>query len=68
MTLDDAIEHCYQKAREQESKGCSSCALDHLQLAEWLMELKGWRTSMENVKKAVAERKEKSQYIILGDI
>jgi hypothetical protein len=37
MTLDDAIEHCNDVANNCKNK---SCANDHLQLAEWLMELK----------------------------
>lgn len=37
MTLDDAIEHCNDVANSCKNK---SCANDHLQLAEWLMELK----------------------------
>jgi hypothetical protein len=66
MTLDEAIEHCCEKAAELKSRGCSECSLDHMQLAEWLSELKAWRTSMENVKKAIAER-DKSEYNISGD-
>lgn len=34
MTLQEAIEHCEEKA-----KGNSECAKDHAQLAEWLKEL-----------------------------
>lgn len=34
MTLQEAIEHCEEKA-----KGNSECAEDHAQLAKWLMEL-----------------------------
>ena len=37
MTLDNAIEHCNDVANSCKNK---SCANDHLQLAEWLMELK----------------------------
>lgn len=39
MTLDEAIQHCKEKANEQ----CSSnynCALEHKQLAIWLSDLK----------------------------
>ena len=35
MTLDEAIKHC-----EDKSAGCSECANEHRQLAEWLKELK----------------------------
>lgn len=38
MTLDEAIEHCEEKA-----KGCDSCSKEHKQLAEWLRELKVFR-------------------------
>ena len=38
MTLEEAIEHCYEKAQ------CgTACGNDHLQLARWLEELKGLR-------------------------
>lgn len=38
MTLDEAIEHCEEKA-----KGCDSCSKEHKQLAKWLRELKVFR-------------------------
>lgn len=38
MTLDEAIEHCEEKAE------CGdSCGMEHKQLAEWLKELKMYR-------------------------
>lgn len=39
MTLDEAIQHCYDVA----NKGCDECAEEHLQLAKWLEELKRHR-------------------------
>lgn len=36
MTLDEAIEHCIEKA----CRDCSECAKEHQQLANWLCELK----------------------------
>ena len=38
MTLDEAIEHCKEKA--EELGPCSTCAMEHQQLAAWLEELK----------------------------
>ncbi len=38
MSLDEAIEHCYEQA-----KGCDLCANEHYQLALWLEELKELR-------------------------
>ena len=35
MTIDEAIEHAKEKGKE-----CSECGKEHLQLAEWLEELK----------------------------
>ena len=35
MTLEEAIKHCEEKAN-----GCSECADEHKQLADWLWELK----------------------------
>ena len=40
MTIDEAIEHCKEKARFCSIK---KCADEHLQLAEWLEELKKLR-------------------------
>ena len=37
MTIDEAIQHCEEKAREL---GCTECAQEHRQLAGWLRELK----------------------------
>ncbi len=46
MTLDEAIEHCEEKA-----KCGDSCGREHKQLAEWLRELKVFRKILkENVK------------------
>jgi hypothetical protein len=46
MTLDEAIEHCEEKA-----KCGDSCGREHKQLAEWLRELKVFRKIFkENVK------------------
>jgi hypothetical protein len=40
MTLDEAITHCEEVAKEQKEAGCEGCASDHEQLAAWLKELK----------------------------
>lgn len=37
MTLDEAIKHCMEIAK---SDVCANCKNEHLQLAEWLLELK----------------------------
>lgn len=37
MTLDEAIEHCLEVAK---NTTCAGCKEEHLQLAEWLLELK----------------------------
>ena len=37
MSIDEAIRHCEEKAREM---GCTECAQEHWQLAGWLRELK----------------------------
>ena len=43
MTLDEAIEHCKEKA------DCTKCGMEHQQLAEWLIELKSRRNAMERI-------------------
>lgn len=40
LDLESAIKHCYEVA---ESLGCTECAKDHRQLAEWLKELKAYK-------------------------
>lgn len=52
MDLDEAIQHCEEKAEEKRkdyeracaynipSEGCLKCAEEHEQLAEWLKQLK----------------------------
>lgn len=37
MTLDEAIEHCQEKIDN------TQCGLEHLQLRDWLIELKKFR-------------------------
>lgn len=39
MNIEDAIQHCYGRAKAD----CSECAREHLQLAEWLIELKKYK-------------------------
>lgn len=46
MTLDEAIEHC----REVANSSCSGCAMEHAQLASWLIELKFRRQQDVNSK------------------
>lgn len=40
MTLDEAIQHC-----EEVSRDCNNaqCSMDHMQLRQWLLELKRYR-------------------------
>jgi hypothetical protein len=47
MTIDEAIQHCKEQVQEQAKKGCLSCAEEHQQLAEWLKELKAYRSRSE---------------------
>ena len=43
MTLDEAIEHCEEKAQ------CgTACGMEHKQLAEWLRELKMFRNPIKD--------------------
>lgn len=62
MTIDEAIKHCEEKAKEQYGEAshlaktkepfwkyskCCECAQDHEQLAEWLKELKAIQSNYE---------------------
>lgn len=40
MTIDEAIQHCKENAEKEILCGHDLCAREHLQLAEWLEELK----------------------------
>jgi len=41
MTLDEAIQHCYEDVKKEKACGNKdTCADEHLQLAQWLEELK----------------------------
>jgi hypothetical protein len=42
MTLDEAIMHCNDVSGECQDK----CSFEHEQLAKWLMELKGYRETL----------------------
>lgn len=68
MTLEEAIQHCYEVAeRLRKDNPCNSCAAEHEQLAHWLEELKklrvecdglrsNWYKCAEKVKTLRAER------------
>lgn len=51
LSLDEAILHCQERA----AADCSECAREHLQLAEWLKELKSLRE--KQIPMRVKERK-----------
>jgi len=70
MTLDEAINHCHEKAEELKKQGsiccdsledtiraggCLECANEHLQLAAWLEELKRLRLENQVLKEALSE-------------
>ena len=43
LTLDEAIQHCIEKSKQE----CKQCAREHYQLALWLLELKYYRANKE---------------------
>ena len=51
MTLDEAIQHCYDVA----NKGCDECAEEHLQLAKWLEEIKQENAELKRLLKLAAD-------------
>ena len=70
LSLDEAIEHCEEKAEEEEKQAiwlwsregnpyytnCVERAKEHRQLAEWLKELKKYRAIFEKVGKIFADK------------
>ena len=81
MTVQEAIKHCEEKAKEKYAEGmlchanpnddlldgCIKCAKEHEQLAEWLKELEQYRAlgTVEELKEA---REELDRYRDLGAI
>ena len=56
MTLEEAIEHC-----EERAKICDECGKEHDQLAEWLKEVQQYRKigTVEECREAVKKQKAK---------
>ena len=48
MTIEEAIKHCEEKAN-----GCSECAKEHAELAEWLKELIELRENQDKYERAL---------------
>lgn len=68
MTLEEAIKHCNEVAKENEKQfnenpeqlgydehfyNCQECAKEHRQLAEWLRELEWRRNAMVEIHEAM---------------
>ena len=74
MTIDEAIAHAEEVAKEQD-KYCPTpdgvsdphkqCAEEHRQLAEWLKELKEKRQAIKNIRAEIDE--EKNDYQAIGE-
>lgn len=43
MTLDEAIEHCREEAEKECTLGNNGCAEEHIQLHDWLIELRDYK-------------------------
>ncbi len=57
MTIDDAIQHCYEVAESlRKSDPCDACAAEHERLARWLEELVWLRATLPDVEALIAER------------
>ena len=63
MTLDEAIEHCKEAAKEQEN--CNvGCSLEHRQLAIWLSALKAITGNSYSAKSNMIKKYKKKPVII----
>lgn len=63
MTLDEAIEHCKNVAKEQEN--CNAgCSLEHRQLAIWLSALKAITEKVYSAKSNMIKKYKKKPVII----
>lgn len=50
MTLEEAIQHCYENSEKEKCNGHILCSDEYIQLAHWLEELKEWRKRYEEIK------------------
>ncbi len=57
MTINEAICHCQDRAEAD----CSECAKEHLQLAEWLKELKKYQEfgTVEELREAMEKQRKR---------
>jgi len=71
MTLDEAIKHCEEKAKEQRIEAnyrippkadCLKCAKEHEQLAEWLKELRDYEEGKRTCENCKHELKPETEY------
>lgn len=72
LTLDEAINHCLEQARTlqdkadtltgEESRNCMECAADHIQLAEWLRDLKNAKELLRDIKSYYKSDSECKEY------
>lgn len=62
MTLDEAIQHC-----EEVSRDCNNaqCSIDHMQLRQWLLELKQYR-ERDRISKIFLNEKNKENERLSG--
>ena len=45
MTLDEAIKHCNEDAKKERERNNIGCMDEHIQLRDWLIELKNYRNN-----------------------
>ena len=63
MTLDEAIQHCIEKGGT-----CTQCAKEHLQLAEWLKELKFLREQYRKWYAPIPYKQEPDRFLAVVDL
>ena len=51
LTIDEAILHCEEQIKQQKQNNCCACMQDHIQLKDWLIELKQYRELISKYKK-----------------
>ena len=49
MTLDEAIEHLFEKLNNEDWSCNKECKKDHMQLLNWLLELKRFRDAFNGI-------------------
>jgi hypothetical protein len=64
MTIEEAISHCLDNVKKEMKALHLQCALEHLQLAEWLISFESYKSKAESYDRLITNREETIQGFI----